>query len=128
MHLFISDDDSEPILGQWFEETLAPPEPVEPKPSTTEASEVKTVQSERNHSIVPDKGDANGYINLATNIFVFLNRHLLCSKSTYVTRYVKNGLTEQKMVILASIIRDLDREAARSESRELGSFIAVKEN
>ncbi|KAJ8931539.1 hypothetical protein NQ314_015528 [Rhamnusium bicolor] len=110
------DDDSEPILGQWFEETLAPPETTEAKtPSTSDNVETKTSQADRARSIVPEKGEAHGYISLATNIFVFLNKHFLCSKSTYITRYVKNGLTEQQMIILAAIIRDLDRETARTE-------------
>lgn len=109
------DDDSEPILGQWFEETLAPPENEGKSPPNEEGGESKQGQNERSLSIVPEKGEAHGYISLATNIFVFLNQHFLCSKSVYVTRYVKAGLTEQKMVILAAIIRDLDKETARTE-------------
>ena len=110
------DDDSEPILGQWFEETLSPPEATDIKTSTnTGEVQVKSTQSERLHSIVPEKGEAHGFIALATNIFVFLNKHFLCSKSTYITRYVKTGLTEQQIVILAAIIRDLDRETARTD-------------
>lgn len=109
------DDDSEPILGQWFEETLAPPENESKSPSIVDGAETKQGQNERSHSIVPEKGEAHGYISLATNIFVFLNQHFLCSKSVYVTRYVKAALTEQKMVILAAIIRDLDKETARTE-------------
>lgn len=46
---------------------------------------------------------------------MFLNKHFLCSKSNFVQRYVKTGLTEQQMIILAAIIRDLDREWAKSE-------------
>lgn len=103
-------------MGQWFEETLAPPETAETKsPSTSDNVETKTSQTDRGRSIVPEKGEAHGYISLATNIFVFLNKHFLCSKSTYIGRYVKNGLTEQQMIILAAIIRDLDRETARTE-------------
>jgi len=30
----VADDDSEPILGQWFEETLSPEEPATSLPST----------------------------------------------------------------------------------------------
>lgn len=116
----ILDDDSEPILGQWFEETLAPPDTTEAKsPSTSDNVETKTSQSDRIRSIVPERGEAHGYISLATSIFVFLNKHFLCSKSTYITRYVKNGLTEQQMIILAAIIRDLDRETARTEVGKL---------
>lgn len=103
-------------MGQWFEETLAPPETTESKtPSTSENVETKSSQAERGRSVVPEKGEAHGYISLATSIFVFLNKHFLCSKSTYISRYVKNGLTEQQMIILAAIIRDLDRETARTE-------------
>ncbi|KAJ8985586.1 hypothetical protein NQ317_015077 [Molorchus minor] len=102
----LEDDDSEPILGQWFEETLAPPETTEIKtPSTSDNVDTKTAQTERGRSIVPEKGEAHGYISLATGIFVFLNKHFLCSRSTYITRYVKNGLTEQQMIILAAIIK-----------------------
>ncbi|KAF5296758.1 hypothetical protein FQR65_LT10159 [Abscondita terminalis] len=110
------DDDSEPILGQWFEETLAPPETTETKPSgSNENVETKPSQSDRANSIVPEKGEAHGYISLATQIFIFLNKHFLCSRSAFVTRYVKAGLTEQQMVILAAIIRDLDKETSRTE-------------
>ncbi|ENN72391.1 hypothetical protein YQE_11026, partial [Dendroctonus ponderosae] len=111
------DDDSEPILGQWFEETLAPSEPAESKsPSTSENVDTKSNNNpDRGQSIVPEKGEVDGYISLATSIFVFLNKHFLCSKSSFVQRYVRSGLTEQQMIILAAIIRDLDREWAKSE-------------
>lgn len=64
---------------------------------------------------MPEKGEAHGYITLATQIFVFLNKYFLCSKSSYISRYVKNGLTEQQMIILAAIIRDLDKETSKTE-------------
>lgn len=103
-------------MGQWFEETLAPPEPIETKSSSTsENVESKSNQAERNRSIIPEKGEAHGYISLATNIFYFLNKHFLCSKSSYISKYIKNGLTEQQMIILAAIIRDLDKEISKTE-------------
>lgn len=101
-------------MGQWFEETLAPPETTDTKSSSTSDNvEAKSTQVDRARSIVPEKGEAHGYISLATNIFVFLNKHFLCSKSAYISRYVKNGLTEQQMIILAAIIRDLDKETSK---------------
>ena len=45
-----------------------------------------------------------------------MNQHLIGSRSAYVRDYVVNGLVEQQMVILAAIIRDLDHEAARTET------------
>lgn len=109
------DDDSEPILGQWFEETLAPPEPVESKSPTNSENNPPKQQTDRAHSIVPEKGEAHGFITLATNIFHFLNKHFLSSKSSYITRYLKNGITDQQIVMLSAIIRDLDRETARTD-------------
>ncbi|XP_017783583.1 PREDICTED: E3 ubiquitin-protein ligase UBR4 [Nicrophorus vespilloides] len=109
------DDDSEPILGQWFEETLAPPETNESKNSNTEEDEAKQDQADRGNSVVPEKGEANGFITLATNIFVFFNRHLLSSKCPYIARYLKTGFTEQQIIILAAIIRDLDKETSRTD-------------
>ncbi|CAH0559665.1 unnamed protein product [Brassicogethes aeneus] len=121
------DDDSEPILGQWFEETIAPPEPVESKTSpSSENAETKTAQGDDANSIVPQKGEAHGYITLATNLFTFLNKHFLCSRSTYISRYVKNGLTEQQMIILAAILRDLDRETARTETGTISVYFGAQ--
>jgi E3 ubiquitin-protein ligase UBR4 len=56
------------------------------------------------------------YIILASQIFQFMNKHLLSSESPFILRYVQAGLAEQQMVILAAIIRDLDRETARTET------------
>lgn len=103
-------------MGQWFEETLAPRESSDTKSSSASENEAKSTQAERSRSIVPEKGEAHGYICLATNIFIFLNKHFLCSKSSYISRYVKNGLTEQQMIILAAIIRDLDKEISKTEA------------
>lgn len=103
-------------MGQWFEETLAPPESSDTKSSSTsENIESKSNQAERSRSIVPEKGEAHGYISLATSIFYFLNKYFLCSKSSYISKYMRNGLTEQQMIILAAIIRDLDKEISRTE-------------
>ncbi|XP_022919909.2 E3 ubiquitin-protein ligase UBR4 isoform X2 [Onthophagus taurus] len=119
------DDDSEPILGLWFEETLAPPENPEPKTTNViNTGQVKPNQ-ERLHTIVPETGEASGFITLATNIFVFMNRHFLRSKSSYVTRYVKTGLGEHQISILALIIRDLDRETSRTEIGTIPSYFGV---
>lgn len=51
-----------------------------------------------------------------------MNKYLLNSDSPYILNYVKTGLAEQQMVILAAIIRDLDRETARTET---GQFVIV---
>lgn len=129
------EDDSEPILGQWFEETLAPPETNETAVTngdgaaatacTQDSTSATTAPCERGQSLVPEKGEAHGYITLATQIFTFMNRHLLTSKCGLVTRYVKSGLGEQQMIILAAIIRDLDREAARTDTGTISVYFGT---
>jgi len=51
-----------------------------------------------------------------------MNKHLLSSESPFILRYVQAGLAEQQMVILAAIIRDLDRETARTETGLWANF------
>ncbi|KAG8222860.1 hypothetical protein J437_LFUL003505 [Ladona fulva] len=183
-------DDSEPILGLWFEETLSPTDPPTPSLQTASTETVgfstpQTVQlvnapqmvskssgvstgaevpgtpssassppsaapgesavratattptihdRERQRgnmvaralfkgamgpgsgmSVVPEKGEPHGYISLASRIFSFMNRYLIGSELPYIRRYVRKGLADWHMVILANIIRDLDREMARTE-------------
>lgn len=52
-----------------------------------------------------------------------MNKYLLNSDSPYILNYVKTGLAEQQMVILAAIIRDLDRETARTETGQFVLFL-----
>lgn len=112
----INTDDSEPLLGQWFEDTVAPQEMAETDQSSIiENNDSNLSQNKDNLTVVPNKVDGHGFIILSTNILVFLNKHFLCSNNSYVAKYIKNGLTEHQIVILAAIIKDLDRESARSE-------------
>lgn len=54
-----------------------------------------------------------------------MNKYLLNSDSPYILNYVKTGLAEQQMVILAAIIRDLDRETARTETGQFVLFFNI---
>ncbi len=66
--LTVLDDDSEPILGQWFEETLSPEEPAAPPPpppqpsSDSERSSKYTqrMNSCDGPSFVPDRKEPDG--------------------------------------------------------------------
>ncbi|XP_033353689.1 E3 ubiquitin-protein ligase UBR4 isoform X5 [Bombus vosnesenskii] len=114
------EEDSEPILGLWFEETIAPSDgsPANgTKEPNNETNAERTVTT-----IVPDNREPHGYISLATKIFQFMNQHLIGNRSSYVREYVVNGLVEQQMVILAAIIRDLDHETARTETGTISVF------
>lgn len=54
------DDDSEPILGQWFEETIAPPETNDTSFTMKINEHEKNIIQERINSIVPEKGEPHG--------------------------------------------------------------------
>lgn len=53
-----------------------------------------------------------------------MNSYLVESECAYVQQYVRAGLAETHMVVLAAIIRDLDRETAKSDSGKLPSPFA----
>lgn len=53
-----------------------------------------------------------------------MNSYLVESECAYVQQYVRAGLAETHMVVLAAIIRDLDRETAKSDSGKLHSYFA----
>ncbi|XP_008551349.1 E3 ubiquitin-protein ligase UBR4 isoform X1 [Microplitis demolitor] len=114
------EEDSEPILGLWFEETLSPSE--ESSANTTKETNNEVGPDHTTTTIVPDNREPHGYISLATQIFQFMNQHLIGSRSSYVRDYVVNGLVEQQMVILAAIIRDLDHETAKTETGTISVF------
>ena len=96
------DDESEPLLGRWFEETLSLFPNDEPK-------KAKKTKSENSQSTLLAKIEPSGFfVSLASHIFIFLNKHMLNSESTLVTNYIKNGLAEPQMIVLADMIHDLE--------------------
>ncbi|XP_014258727.1 E3 ubiquitin-protein ligase UBR4 isoform X2 [Cimex lectularius] len=117
------DDDSEPLLGLWFEETISVPDC--DNSSNTQSQDTPDTLPKNGHepsSIVPEKGEPNGFIALATQIFYTMNRYMVTSEAEYMTRYVESGLTEQQMIMLAAIIRDLDRETARTDTGTISVY------
>ncbi|XP_075228020.1 E3 ubiquitin-protein ligase-like protein poe isoform X3 [Lycorma delicatula] len=126
------DDDSEPLLNLWFEETVSAPDCQGSGHSTQTGADAQDPNAKTNSaadntsSIVPEKGEPNGYISLASQIFQFMNKYLICSESPYMRRYVEAGLAEQQMFILAAIIRDLDRESARTETGTISVYFGAQ--
>ena len=113
------DDDSEPLLGKWFEETLQG-EMVKGATDRQEensgngggaaSTELLLQDVSGNGLHVPDKGEPAGFISLASHIFLFMDKHMLAAESPYVKEYVSTKLSEQQMVVLATVIQDLDRD------------------
>ncbi|KAK8723161.1 hypothetical protein OTU49_011870, partial [Cherax quadricarinatus] len=130
------EDDDSVIIGAWFEEPTTPGEggddPVSgggqgnsDSSSSPDDSQAKTPHRHNSEvtTIVPEKGEPHGFISLASHIFLLMNSYLVESECAYVQQYVRAGLAETHMVVLAAIIRDLDRETARSDSGSLTGYL-----
>lgn len=106
------EEDSESYLGTWFKETLSP----EGKDDQSDNAENKSNENQRNStSMVSAKDEPHEYLELSGQIFSFLDT-TLGSNHKYLNKYVKSGLSEQQMALLANILKDLDRDAARGEA------------
>nr|XP_037290505.1 protein purity of essence-like [Rhipicephalus microplus] len=113
-------DDSEPILGHWYELTTAlrenspAPGPLQPKGvAETEVTETRGVRCSLadGRPLIPDKEEPHGYIQLSTKVLNFVNAYLVNFEP--VQAYLKSGIGMPQMVILAGIIKDLDRETCK---------------
>lgn len=116
------EEDSESYLGTWFKETLSP----EGKDEASETTENKASDNQRNStSLVSAKDEPHEYLELSAQIFSFLDT-TLGSNHQFLNKYVKSGLSEQQMALLANILKDLDRDASRGEAEN--AFCAQWQN
>lgn len=103
------EDDSESYLGHWFKETLSP---------ETQDDNANTCAQERNgdqkSALVPKLDEPHEYLDLAADIFCFLDQ-FLANRHAYMQRYVKAGVSDQQMLLMANIIKDFDRDVMRQE-------------
>uniref|UniRef100_A0A182FS89 Uncharacterized protein n=2 Tax=Anopheles albimanus TaxID=7167 RepID=A0A182FS89_ANOAL len=111
------EEDSDSYLGLWFKETLSP----EANEEMAESQEQESKDEKGRHGshLVPAKDEPHEYLNLASLIFNFFDTSL-GGNHVYLNRYVKTGLSEQQMVLMANILRDLDRDSTRSEQDNSG--------
>ncbi|XP_076455251.1 E3 ubiquitin-protein ligase UBR4-like isoform X3 [Babylonia areolata] len=117
------EEDSEPILGEWLEGTLSPEEDTEPPISSPflprlevqgESKRSRQPSTDEPPSLVPDKREPDGFIALASNVLSFMNMSIINSSDVNIRKLLKNSLSEEHVHILAGLVRDLDREIARS--------------
>ena len=69
--------------------------------------------------MVPAKDEPHEYLNLSAQIFTFFDVSL-GGNHAFLHKYVKSGLTEQQMMLMANILKDLDRDSARGEPDSSG--------
>ncbi len=53
------------------------------------------------------------YLTVAKDIFQFLNNHFVMCNSQYVLDYVNKSISEIDVIVLAALLRDLDRETGK---------------
>ena len=118
------EEDSEPILGQWFEETLSLQDALSdshdhsytPNPEDGIASSIKSSKHPRRHSntestvLVPDRKEPEAYVKLATDILNFTIQHFVESSCTELVQYFSSRLTEDHVNQLANLVKELDAE------------------
>lgn len=107
------EDDSDSYLGLWFKETLSPE--TKEEPADKHSSENR---NENGVTVVAAKDEPHEYLELSAQIFSVLDVCLGCNHK-YLRTYMKNGLTEHQIVLLANILKDLDRDSLRIESEML---------
>ncbi|TRY87095.1 hypothetical protein DNTS_009169 [Danionella cerebrum] len=128
----VLDDDSEPILGLWFEETISPskekvappppppPPPLETSPRLKSPSKLNTVE---NGNILASRKDPELFLSLASSILNFITTSMLKSRNNFIRNYLSVSLTEQHMATLASIIKDVDKDVKGSSDEEFSSAL-----
>ncbi|XP_077460740.1 E3 ubiquitin-protein ligase UBR4 isoform X2 [Stigmatopora argus] len=117
------DDDSEPILGLWFEETISPtkdkvaPPPPPPPPPLETSPRLKSPSKQNpseNGNILAGRKDPELFLSLASSILNFITTSMLKSRNNFIRNYLSVSLTEQHMATLAGIIKDVDKDVKGS--------------
>lgn len=104
------EDDSESYLGHWFKETLSPETHDDNANACTQDR-----SGEQKSALVPRLDEPHEYLDLAADIFCFLDQ-FLANRHAYMQRYVKAGVSDQQMLLMANIIKDFDRDVMRQEA------------
>nr|XP_023697265.1 E3 ubiquitin-protein ligase UBR4 [Paramormyrops kingsleyae] len=121
------DEDSEPILGLWFEETISPskekvaPPPPPPPPPLETSPRLKSPSKQstgENGNILSSRKDPELFLSLASSILNFIATSMLKSRNNFIRNYLSVSLNEQHMATLASIIKDVDKDAKGSSDEE----------
>lgn len=102
------EEDSEGYLGSWLKEALSPEGNEAEKDNSEKQKQEENLKSASNAQ--PTKDEPHEYLELASQIFSFLDSKLGDPENRFLVRYVRNGLMEQQMVLLANILKELDSD------------------
>lgn len=104
------EEDSESYLGQWFKETLSPEVGDDAANKNLLSQDNNLTENSQKSNSVATKDEPRDYLELSSQIFAFLDESL-GTKHKFLVKYVKAGLSDQQMVLLANILKDLDRDS-----------------
>lgn len=116
------EEDSEGYLGSWLKEALSP-----------EGNEVekekgqKLEESQKPANTPANRDEPHEYLELASIIFRFLDTKLGDAENKFLLKYVKHGLSEQQMVLLANILKDLDSDVQMAVNNNVQATAISKE-
>jgi len=99
------EESSDGYLGSWLKEALSP----EGNETDNDRND-KNDENQKTNSQLPAKDEPHEYLELASQIFQFLDSKLGDAENKFLIKYVRHGLSEQQMVLLANILKDLDSD------------------
>lgn len=102
------EEDSEGYLGSWLKEALSPDSNETEKDQNDKQKQDENQKSSSSSALAKD--EPHEYLELASQIFNFLDTKLGDAENRFLIKYVRNGLSEQQMVLLANILKDLDSD------------------
>lgn len=102
------EEDSEGYLGSWLKGALSP-EGNEAEKDQNEKQKQDENQKTGSSSALA-KDEPHEYLELASQIFLFLDTKLGDAENRFLIKYVRHGLSEQQMFLLANILKDLDSD------------------
>lgn len=104
------EEDSEGYLGSWLKEALSP----EGNDGDKEQNDKqKQEETQKTSNATPVKDEPHEYLELAAQIFYFLDAKLGDAENRFLIKYVRHGLSEQQMLLLARGLKELDSEAQK---------------
>lgn len=101
------EESSDGYLGSWLKEALSP----EGNDADNEQNDKqKQDENQKLSSQLSTKDEPHEYLELASQIFQFLDAKLGDADNKILIKYMRHGLSEQQMILLANILKDLDSD------------------
>ncbi|KAL4218587.1 perineurial glial growth [Mactra antiquata] len=128
------DEDFEPILGQCMIEIMSPSSPKDTEPPQSlpqkydredTGKRTRKISAGDGTSLIPDKREPDGFVNLASSVLQFLSTYFVNTNDEVLQKFLRDSLTDDHMLNLATIIKDMDKESLRINSDKTFDDLSV---